>query len=158
MADNHEYYIYSRQEKISEDTNTWNIHQQNDTLYSFARLDSLEGGYLYISMESQVKRVLIHEIDEIESTKENESDGMEITGLLGGALIGGALGFLVAPKGTLFGKTFIPDAEKYIAVGAVVGGSIGYFTMKSSQQEIYRFEYITYPEKVSILKSLIKDD
>ena len=156
MSKNLEYSSDSGQEKISPNNSTWNIHLKQDIVYSYVMLDSLKSGYLFISNEKKVTKVLIHEIYKIESTKESKSEGKEILGVLGGALVGGAIGFLVAPKGTLFGKTFIPDAEYYIAAGVVIGGTIGYFAFKSGQEEVYRFYYLTHPEKVSILNSLIK--
>lgn len=157
VAENTENYSFSGQEKNSANTDSWKIHLNDGTVFSFVTLDSIKSRYLFIGNKGEITKISIHDIDKIESTKESKFDGTEILGVLGGALVGGAIGLLVAPKTTLFGSTFIPDGEYYIAAGAVIGGTLGYFAIKGNTKDIYEFDDLIFAEKIFILKSIIAE-
>ena len=117
-----------------------------------------ESSFLFISNEDSLRRIQIHKIDKISKQVIVDSKGHEIIGGIGGAVLGGTIGILIAPKVRLFGSKFAPHGKYYIAGGAILGGVIGYSALKPRSEKIYLLKGLNWEKRLALIDTLIESN
>ena len=145
-------------QEINQEKETfWKCYLNDNTVLDSVVLDERQGNFLLISKNDSLYKIPIYSINKISRNKSVESEGKEILGVIIGSIFGGGIGILIAPKTKLFGSTFIPHGKEYIAGGAIIGGIIGYFVAKPSNEERYQLAVIKWEERLKLIDTLIEN-
>ena len=131
----------------------------DNTVFDSVILVKRERSFLFISDDDSLQKIQIYNIDKISKRVIIKSKGHEIIGATGGAVLGGIIGILIAPKVSLFGDgaSFAPDGEYYIAGGAILGGAIGYLALKPRSEKIYQLKGLKWENRLELIDNIINN-
>jgi hypothetical protein len=152
-------YPCKSQEVNHAEQNFWKCYLNDNTVHDSVVLVKRENSFLFISNGDSLQRIQIYNIDHISKSIIVTSNGREILGATGGAVLGGIIGILIAPKVSLFGDgaSFAPHGKYYIAGGAILGGVIGYVAFKPKSEKIYQLKGLKWENRLALIDNIIKN-